>query len=173
MLKIRLQRTGRKHEPTFRVVLTDSKNSTKSGKFLEILGSYDPRDRNETVLKAERIQYWIGQGAKPTDTLHNLLINKGVIKGEKINVLPKKSPVVDEEALKAAKEAEEKAQAEAEATAEDTAEEVVAETPSEEQPVETKPEVKEESVIEEVKEEPAPSDSSAEAEAKEEEKTED
>ena len=96
MLKIRLQRTGRKHEPTFRLVLTDSKNSTKSGRFKEVLGSYDPRDKNETTLKSERITHWISVGAQPTDTVHNLLINKGVIKGEKRNVLPKKTPIVKE-----------------------------------------------------------------------------
>ena len=50
MLKIRLQRVGRKHEPAFRLVLTDSKNSTKSGKFLEVLGSHDFRLEKKTVL---------------------------------------------------------------------------------------------------------------------------
>ena len=43
MLKIRLQRIGRKNDPSFRAVLTDSKNSTKSGKFLEIVGTYNPK----------------------------------------------------------------------------------------------------------------------------------
>jgi ribosomal protein S16 len=43
MLKIRLQRIGRKNDPAFRAVLTDSKNSTKSGKFLEIVGTYNPK----------------------------------------------------------------------------------------------------------------------------------
>ena len=96
MLKIRLQRVGKKHEPVFRVLLTDSKNGPKSGRFLEILGSYDARDKNETKLKADRIAYWIGQGAKPSDTIHNLLIEKDIIKGEKRNVLPQKSPVKKE-----------------------------------------------------------------------------
>jgi len=93
MLKIRLQRTGRKHEPTFRVVLTDSKNGPKSGKFLEILGHYDARRNSDTQLKKERIQYWIGQGAQVSDTIHNLLISYDVIKGEKKNVLPLKTPI--------------------------------------------------------------------------------
>lgn len=115
MLKIRLQRTGRKHEPTFRVVLTDSKNSTKSGRYLEVLGSYDPRKTTE-VLNGDRIKEWMAKGAKLSDTLHNLLVSKEIISGKKKNVLPKKSPIVDEEKLaqeKAlAEEAERKAQEE-------------------------------------------------------------
>ena len=73
MLKIRLQRVGRVHEPSFRLVLTDSKNSTKSGRFKEILGSYDPR-KSVDALETERIKYWLSQGADPTDTVHNLLV---------------------------------------------------------------------------------------------------
>lgn len=96
MLKIRLQRTGRKHEPTFRLVLTDSKNSTKSGKFLEILGSYDPRNKDQAVFKTDRIKYWLSQGVKVTDTLHNLLITRKIIEGTKINVLPQKTPIKKE-----------------------------------------------------------------------------
>jgi small subunit ribosomal protein S16 len=92
MLKIRLQRVGRKHIPVFRVLLTDSKNSAKSGKFLEILGSHDPRTDKGTVLKADRIKYWMGQGAQVSDTLHNLLITNKVIEGKKVNKLPKKTP---------------------------------------------------------------------------------
>lgn len=116
MLKIRLQRTGRKHEPTFRVVLTDSKNGPKSGKFLEILGSYDARRNADTQLKKERIQHWIAQGAQVSDTVHNLLITHEVIAGKKINVLPLKTPIrkevpaeetpVVEEAVPVAEEAQ-------------------------------------------------------------------
>jgi small subunit ribosomal protein S16 len=122
MLKIRLQRVGRKHEPTFRVVLTDSKNSTKSGRFHEILGSYDPRKKTE-VFAGDRIKEWMGKGAQLSGTVHNLLVSHKIIEGKKINVLPKKSPVVDEEkiaaekaaleAAEAAKIAEEKAKADA------------------------------------------------------------
>ncbi len=91
MLKIRLQRVGRKHEPTFRLVLTDSKNSTKSGRYKEILGSYDPRKSGE-VINADRVKHWLGLGASPTGTVHNLLISHKIIDGKKVNVLPKKSP---------------------------------------------------------------------------------
>lgn len=93
MLKIRLSRVGRKHEPKFRLVLTDSKNAAKSGKFLEILGSYDPRE-DKPVFKSEKIMEWVGKGAKVSDTVHNLLVKEKVISGKKINVLPKKSPIV-------------------------------------------------------------------------------
>ncbi|HZS42996.1 MAG TPA: 30S ribosomal protein S16 [Candidatus Paceibacterota bacterium] len=96
MLKIRLQRTGRIHEPTFRLILTDSKNSTKSGRAIEVLGSHDFRKTN-TEINAERVKYWMSQGAKPTDTVHNLLISEKVIEGKKINVLPKKTVEKKEE----------------------------------------------------------------------------
>lgn len=162
MLKIRLQRTGRKHEPTFRVVLTDSKSGPKSGKFLEVLGSYDARDRNETTLKAERITHWIGAGAQVSGTVHNLLVSKEVIKGKKINVLSKKSPIVDEEKIKAEAEAKakaeeakaraeaEKAQAEADAKEKAEAEKAEAESPKEEVVEEKIEEVPEVEVKEEV-----------------------
>lgn len=96
MLKIRLQRTGRKHEPTFRLVLTESTNSTKSGRYHEVLGSHDPRREDATVLKDERIKHWLGNGAKASGTVHNLLISKGIIAGKKVNVLPKKKPLQKE-----------------------------------------------------------------------------
>jgi small subunit ribosomal protein S16 len=91
MLKIRLQRTGRKNDPYFRVVLTDSKNSTKSGKFKEIIGSYNPKS-GEVLFKADRIKYWIGMGAQVSDTIHNYLVQQKLIEGKKKNVLSKKSP---------------------------------------------------------------------------------
>lgn len=100
MLKIRLQRIGRKNDPSFRVVLTDSKNSTKSGKFLEILGSYNPK-LGVKSLKGERITYWMGKGAQCSDTIHNFLVHDKVTEGKKRNVLPKKSPTKKRKELKA------------------------------------------------------------------------
>lgn len=85
---IRLQRVGRKNDPSFRVVVTDSRNSTKSGKFIEVVGSYDAR-KGEPQLKAERIQYWLSKGAKTSDTVHNLLVSKSVISSSKIDVSKK------------------------------------------------------------------------------------
>ncbi len=93
MLKIRLQRVGRKAEPTFRLLLTDSKNSTKSGKFLEILGNYDARKGEQSVFKADRITYWMSVGAQVSPTVHNLLIDKKVITGKKVNNLPLKKAI--------------------------------------------------------------------------------
>ncbi len=95
MLKIRLQRTGRKNEPTFRLVLTDSKNSAKSGRFLEVLGNFDSRKGEKAEFKGERISHWMSVGAQVSDTVHNLLVDKKLVSGKKINKLPKKSaPVV-------------------------------------------------------------------------------
>ncbi|MES2223728.1 MAG: 30S ribosomal protein S16 [Patescibacteria group bacterium] len=91
MLKIKLQRTGRKHEPTFRLLLTDSKNSTKTGKFLEVLGSHDFRKEN-TELKKDRILYWMKQGVKPTPTVHNLLVTHKIVDAKKLNVQPRRTP---------------------------------------------------------------------------------
>ena len=88
MLMIRLQRVGRKHDSAFRAVAVDSRRSTKSGRFLEILGSYNPRHRGQSKFKTERIKHWLGVGAKASGTLHNLLIDQKIIAGKKINVLP-------------------------------------------------------------------------------------
>ena len=96
MLKIRLQRIGRKNEPTFRLVLTESKNSTKSGKSLEVLGSHDFRG-GETLIKKERVLHWISMGAQVSDTAHNLLISHKIISAKKRNVLPKKTVAKVEE----------------------------------------------------------------------------
>lgn len=85
MLMIRLQRVGRKNDPAFRLVLAEKRSKPKSGE-LEILGSYHPKTK-ETILKNERILYWISKGAKLSVTAHNLLISKGVIQGKKINIV--------------------------------------------------------------------------------------
>ncbi|MDQ5901385.1 MAG: small subunit ribosomal protein [Patescibacteria group bacterium] len=90
MLKIRLQRTGRKNEPHFRVVVGEHTNAAQSGKFIEVLGSYDPK-AGTVNLKEEKVKYWISKGAKASGTVHNFLVDKKVIEGNKINVLPKKS----------------------------------------------------------------------------------
>lgn len=90
MLKMRLQRVGRIHEPSYRLVLTDSKNSTKSGRFKEILGSYDPR-KTVDLIKVDRVKYWLGQGVLLTGTVHNLFVTHKIIDEKKKNVLPKKT----------------------------------------------------------------------------------
>lgn len=127
MLKIRLQRVGRKHEPVFRLVLTDSKNATRSGKYLENLGSFDVRRGEKSEFKTDRVKYWLEKGAQPTVTVHNLLIDKKVKSGKKLNALPLKKAIKKEsdvvEAPVAPKEtapatpAEEKVETTAEVTA--------------------------------------------------------
>jgi small subunit ribosomal protein S16 len=101
MLKIRLQRIGRKNDPAFRVVLTDSKNAAKSGKFKEILGSYNLK-KGEVVFKADRISYWMSKGAQVSDTVHNFLVHQKLIDAKKKNVLSKKSPTKPRKELKKA-----------------------------------------------------------------------
>ncbi len=126
---MRLQRVGRKHETSFRLVLTDSKNSTKSGRFKEILGSFDPRKSTE-AFDVERIKYWIGQGIKPTGSVHNLFVTHKIIDAKKINVLPKKTPIFKEKEAEKVEKAKEEIKAE-----EPKAEVVKEEAPAEEAPV--------------------------------------
>ena len=80
-----MQRVGRRNDPSFRVVLTEKRSKPKSGQ-QEILGSYHPKTK-ETVLKNERILYWISKGAQASDTVHNLLISKEVMQGKKRNAV--------------------------------------------------------------------------------------
>jgi small subunit ribosomal protein S16 len=95
MLIIRLLRTGKKNAPSYRIVLTEKTAPPQSGKFLEILGHYNPRlaakdggkgrkGKKEISLKEERIKYWLSQGVKTSETVHNLLVSQGIIKGPKI-----------------------------------------------------------------------------------------
>ena len=90
MLTIRLQRRGRKNDPSFRVLILDSKRGPKSGTYLELLGSYDART-DRVDLNAERIKHWLSMGAQTSGTVHNLLISQKIIEGKKRNVLPKKT----------------------------------------------------------------------------------
>jgi len=92
MLAIRLQRVGRKNDPAFRLIVTESTRGPKSGKYVELLGSYHPKTK-ATNLKPERIKHWMSVGAQVSGTAHNLLIKNAVIEGKKINVLPKKTPI--------------------------------------------------------------------------------
>jgi small subunit ribosomal protein S16 len=76
-VKIRLARHGAKKKPFYRIVVADSE-SPRDGKFLENVGTYDPLyDPAKIKLKSERIQYWMAQGAKPTDTVRTLLKKEG------------------------------------------------------------------------------------------------
>ncbi|MEI6057685.1 MAG: 30S ribosomal protein S16 [bacterium] len=91
---IRLQRVGRVHEPTFRLVLTDSKNGPKSGKYLKVLGSYDARRENKIEqFDVPAIKEWMSKGAKLSVTVHNFLVSKKVLTGKKLNALPKRTKI--------------------------------------------------------------------------------
>ena len=83
-------RVGKKNDPSFRVIVVESKRKPQPGNYLEMVGSYDPRS-DRTDLKAERIKHWISMGATTSETVHNLLVSNKVIDAKKINVLPKKS----------------------------------------------------------------------------------
>ena len=95
MLRIKLQRVGKKHDPSFRVVVTDKRTGPKSNKHVDRVGHYDAI-RKTLVLNKEKILEWISKGAQPTDTVHNLLVKEKIIEGKKKNVLPKKNPIVPE-----------------------------------------------------------------------------
>jgi small subunit ribosomal protein S16 len=73
MLSIRLRRTGTTKRPYYRVVVADSR-MTRDGRFVEVLGHYDPR-RDPAVVKidTERAKYWLGRGARASDTVRSLL----------------------------------------------------------------------------------------------------
>ena len=105
MLAISLMRMGAKKSPFYRVVVKE-KRSKRDGKYLENLGTYDPmQDPADVKLNHDRIQYWIGVGAQPTDTVRSLIKNNPVQTEEE--------QAAAAEARAAAKEADENARAEA------------------------------------------------------------
>ena len=80
MVVIRLRRAGSKKRPFFRVVVTDSR-AARDSSFVEILGHYNPRTKPAVVhVDAERVQYWIGKGAQPSDRVSRFLDAAGVAK---------------------------------------------------------------------------------------------
>jgi small subunit ribosomal protein S16 len=77
MVKIRLFRVGGKSKPFYRIVAADSR-SPRSGRFIERLGSYDPKGNPaKVILKAERIHHWLDKGAQPTKTVEVILRKEG------------------------------------------------------------------------------------------------
>ena len=79
MVRIRLRRTGLKHQPTYRVVVAD-KESPRDGRFIEILGSYNPRTEPFTLeVDEERIYHWMNVGAQPSESVVKLLKSAGVL----------------------------------------------------------------------------------------------
>ncbi len=79
MVKIRLRRVGAKKQPSYRIVVSDSR-SPRDGRFIENIGFYNPRTEPETVtLKEERARYWLGVGAQPTEAVARLLKKQGMM----------------------------------------------------------------------------------------------
>lgn len=78
-VKLRLMRMGKTKQPTYRLVAADSR-SPRDGRFIEVIGSYDPRHADRKVtLKAERVTQWLKNGAQPTDRVKRLLQGEGLI----------------------------------------------------------------------------------------------
>ena len=96
MLKIRLQRIGRRNDPSFRVVVTEHTRGSKSEKHVDRVGFYNPKTK-EQKLEEGRIQHWLSVGAQASGTVHNMLVKAGIVKGDTVNVLPKKTPIVTEQ----------------------------------------------------------------------------
>lgn len=88
MLSIKLQRIGKKHQPSYRVVVAQAR-SKMAAPPVEDLGSFNPFSKAFSVKK-DRVEYWMGKGAKPTVTAHNLLVKAGAIKAAKTPVKIKK-----------------------------------------------------------------------------------
>ena len=130
MLTIKLQRIGKKHQPSYRLMVQE-KREKLDGRVLEDLGWYNNRT-DKFELNKERVAHWLKMGAQKTDTVHNLLITAGIIEGKKIAV-HKKPKVKEGEAAKpaaAAAPAVEAKPAEASAKASATAEAAPAEPAS-------------------------------------------
>ncbi len=72
-VSIRLRREGAKNRPYYKVVVADSR-SPRDGKFIEIIGTYDPKKQGDnSTLKVDRVEHWIARGAQPSDTVRSLL----------------------------------------------------------------------------------------------------
>jgi small subunit ribosomal protein S16 len=175
MVKIRLRRTGAKKQPHYRVVVTDSR-SPRDGKFIEIIGHYNPRTEPPTVeISTERALYWLSVGAQPSEAVRRMLDKLGIM--AQVTAV-RKGDVSIEEILaqleltkaeeKAAKiEKAEPVEAEVEAMAEEPAEDETEDEEVEEE--EAEDEAPEDEAPEEEGEEEEPEPAAAEAEPEEEE----
>ena len=140
-LKIRLARGGAKKRPFYRIVVAEAA-MPRDGRFVERLGTYNPmlpRDHDDRlVLKSERINYWLGQGARPTDRVHKMLAGAGLMEAFQVRDQPKKSAPGrkrqerEAEAVEAAAAAAAEAEAAAEAPVEGAPAEEAVEAPAEE-----------------------------------------
>ena len=123
MLMIRFQRIGRKNDPAFRIAVLDKASGPKAGKYVDLVGTYNPKTKAVT-LKPEAIKSWMSKGAQVSPSLHNLLVKEGVVEGAKTarvvsqaNLGKNIAKKAAEDAAAATKAAEEAAKAEVAAKA--------------------------------------------------------
>lgn len=90
MVKLRLQRIGKKNSPAFRIVAITSSNKAK-GEVLEFLGNYNPFTKKVNITK-DRVEYWLSQGAQPSETMKNLLVKQDMLKADKEKHVYHKQP---------------------------------------------------------------------------------
>lgn len=98
MLSIRLSRTGKKHQPSYRLIVSD-KRKDPWGTYLENLGTYNPF-KKIAQFKAERIKYWLSVGAKASSTVWNLLLDQKIVSGAKMKVTTGHKKALDKETAK-------------------------------------------------------------------------
>jgi small subunit ribosomal protein S16 len=114
MVRIRLRRMGKRHQPSYRVVVADSE-SPRDGRFIENIGFYNPRNEPPTIeIDAERARYWLSVGAQPSDPAARLLRKIGVLGGEAPAEAAAEEAAVEEVAAPEESAVEEAAPAEAE-----------------------------------------------------------
>ena len=90
MLVIRLSRTGQKNKPQYRLIIQE-KEWAPNSKAIEIVGHFDPHQKDaKPVLKAERIKYWLSQGAQASNTVWNMLVEAKIVEGAKKKVVKAK-----------------------------------------------------------------------------------
>ena len=80
MVKLRLKRMGAKKQPSYRIVAADSR-APRDGRFIEILGFYNPRSNPaEVIIDEEKVLKWLNNGAQPSDTVRSILSKEGIMK---------------------------------------------------------------------------------------------
>jgi len=131
MLVIRLFRVGKKNQPSYKIVVTEKSKAARRGRFVEEVGFYNPLTK-EKLLKGERIKYWMSKGAKPSDTVYNMLVSGKIIEGKKINVYKKSKKEAEAAPAATAPVTEKPAEAPVAPEPEKKTEEAVSEKPAEE-----------------------------------------
>lgn len=90
MVKLRLKRIGRKHEPYYRIVATDSR-SPRDGRFIEELGWFNPKAKDVLYkINSEGIKKWLSNGAQPSYAVKSILIKEGIVERDKKNIIERK-----------------------------------------------------------------------------------